>query len=553
MHRHDRARRDQDLHGHQRRPAREADRQEDRRSTTTAAPRRQPTSRSRSTTAARTTFEADGQNDLTVNAGNYSVTEPAAAGYTTTYDNCDNLAIANGETKTCTITNNDAAAKLIVKKIVINDNGGTKTAADFSFKVNGGNATPFEADGQNDLTVNAGNYSVTEPAAAGYTTTYDNCNNVAIANGATATCTITNNDQPAKLIVKKIVINDNGGTAIASDFSFKVNGGNAVSFEADGQNDLTVDAGNYSVTEPAADGYTTTYDNCDNVALANGETKTCTITNNDQPAKLIVIKQVVNDNGGKAVSSDFTLAVDATNPTPASFKGADSPGVEVSLTPGAYSVSETGGPAGYTGSFSADVHRHDRARRDQDLHGHQRRPAGEADRQEGRDQRQRRHQDAQPTSRSRSTAATPTPFEADGQNDLTVDAGNYSVTEPAAAGYTTTYDNCDDLTVANGETKTCTITNNDQPAKLIVKKIVINDNGGTKTAADFSFKVNGGNAHPVRGRRPERPHGQRRQLLGHRARSRRLHHHLRQLQRAGARQRRHGNLHRSRTTTSPRS
>ncbi len=439
-----------------------------------------------------TKFEADGQNDLTVNAGNYSVTEPAAAGYTTTYDNCDNLAVANGETKTCTITNNDAAAKLIVKKIVINDDGGTKTAADFSFKVNGGNPTPFEADGQNDLTVNAGNYSVTEPAADGYTTTYDNCNNVAIANGATATCTITNNDQPAKLIVKKIVINDNGGSAIASDFSFKVNGGNAVSFEADGQNDLTVDAGNYSVTEPAADGYTTTYDNCDNVALANGETKTCTITNNDQPSKLIVIKQVVNDNGGKAVSSDFTLAVDATNPTPASFKGADSPGVEVSLTPGAYSVSETGGPAGYTGSFSA---------------------ACTGTIALGETKTCTVTNDDRPAklivkkvvindNGGTKTAAdfsftvnggNPTPFEADGQNDLTVDAGNYSVSEPAAAGYTTTYDNCDDLTVANGETKSCTITNNDQPAKLIVKKIVINDNGGTKTAADFSFKLNGGN------------------------------------------------------------
>ena len=52
--------------------------------------------------------------------------------------------------------------------------------------------------------------------------------------------------------------------------------------------------------------------------------------------------------------------------------------------------------------------------------------------------------------------------------------------------------------LANGATATCTITNDDQPAKLIVRKIVINDNGGTKTAADFSFTVNGGNATPSR-------------------------------------------------------
>ena len=300
-----------------------------------------------------TAFEADGQNDLTVDAGSYSVTEPAAAGYTTTYDNCDNLALANGETKTCTITNNDQPAKLIVKKIVINDNGGTKTAADFSFKLNGGNATPFEADGQNDLTVNAGNYSVTEPAAAGYTTTYDNCSELVLANGAAATCTITNDDQPAKLIVRKIVINDNGGTKTAADFSFTVNGGSATAFEADGQNDLTVNAGGYSVTEPAAAGYTTSYDNCSELTLANGATATCTITNNDQPAKLIVKKIVINDNGGTKTAGDFTLAVNADSATPASFAGSTN-GVTVSLHPGGYSVSETGGADGYTASLSAD-------------------------------------------------------------------------------------------------------------------------------------------------------------------------------------------------------
>ena len=271
VHRHDRARRDQDLHRHEQRPAREADRQEDRHQRQRRHQDAQPTSRSRSTAAApprsrptaRTTSPS-----TPATTRSPSPQQPATPPPTTT---ATTLAIANGATATCTITNNDQPAKLIVKKIVINDNGGTDDRADFSFKVNGGNATPFEADGQNDLTVNAGNYSVTEPAAAGYTTTYDNCDNVAIANGGTATCTITNNDQPAKLIVKKIVINDNGGTAVASDFSFKVNGGTATPFEADGQNDLTVNAGNYSVTEPAAAGYTTTYDNCDSVALANGE------------------------------------------------------------------------------------------------------------------------------------------------------------------------------------------------------------------------------------------------------------------------------------------
>jgi uncharacterized repeat protein (TIGR01451 family) len=62
--------------------------------------------------------------------------------------------------------------------------------------VNGGTAQPFEADAQNDLIVAAGSYSVTEPAVAGYTTSYSNCSNLLIPNGGSATCTITNNDVP---------------------------------------------------------------------------------------------------------------------------------------------------------------------------------------------------------------------------------------------------------------------------------------------------------------------------------------------------------------------
>ena len=83
--------------------------------------------------------------------------------------------VVNGGSKTCTITNDDVAGTLIVKKVVINDNGGTKGAADFAFDVAGPSASSdvsFEADGQNDLTVNAGTYNVTENVAAGYSTTY---------------------------------------------------------------------------------------------------------------------------------------------------------------------------------------------------------------------------------------------------------------------------------------------------------------------------------------------------------------------------------------------
>ena len=440
-------------------------------------------------------FEADGQNNLSVDAGTYSVVEPSVTGYATSYSNCSQVVIPLGGTATCTITNDDRPATLIVKKVVVNDDGGTATAGAFSFRVNGGSAIAFEADGQNDLTVDAGTYSVTEPAVSGYATSYSNCSQLVIPLGGSATCTITNDDQPATLIVKKVVVNDNGGSKQAQDFSFQVNGGSAVGFEADGRNDLTVDAGTYNVVEPAVAGYGTTYDNCSNLVIPNGGSATCTVTNNDVAASLTVIKQVVNDDGGAAVAGDFTMTINGVSVAGgSSFAGAAAPGVTKTLTTvGAYSVTEAAEP-GYTQTgASADC-------------------SGTI--ALGESKTCTITNDDQPATLivkkvvvndngGSATAddfsfqvngASAIGFEADGQNDLTVDAGTYNVVEPAVAGYSTTYQGCSNIQLDPGESATCTVTNNDQSATLIVKKVVVNDDGGTATADDFSFVVNGGQA-----------------------------------------------------------
>ncbi len=445
-----------------------------------------------------TSFEADGQNDLNVDAGTYSVVEAAAAGYTTSYDNCSDVVIASGGTATCTITNNDQPGTLIVKKIVVNDNGGTKLAIDFSFSVNRGSAVTFEADGQNDLSVSAGTYSVAEIAVDGYTATYENCTDMVIANGGTATCTITNNDQPGTLIVKKIVVNDNGGAKLASDFSFAVNGGDAISFEADGQNDFSANAGTYNIVETAAAGYTTSYDNCSDMVIANGGTATCTVTNDDQPGTLIVKKIVINDNGGTKVASDFSFAVNGGDAISFEADGENS----LNVNAGNYTILEPS-VDGYTasyencsnldipngGSTTCTITNNDA-------------PVEElpatlivkkivVNDNDGTKL-------ASDFSFSVNGAAVVT-FEADGQNDFSVSAGTYSIVETAADGYAVTYENCSNVVIASGGTATCTITNNDVPveevpATLIVKKIVVNDDGGTKIVSDFSFAVNDGGA-----------------------------------------------------------
>ncbi|MEJ0021450.1 MAG: hypothetical protein WDN47_02575 [Candidatus Doudnabacteria bacterium] len=80
------------------------------------------------------------------------------------------------------------------------------------------------------------------------------------------------------------------------------------------------------------------------------------------PAFLTVIKHVINDNGGTATASDFTMTISGVtvinplnplDPHPASFPGQESPGTDRTIiSDGTYNVTESG-PAGYTATFSA--------------------------------------------------------------------------------------------------------------------------------------------------------------------------------------------------------
>jgi hypothetical protein len=246
-----------------------------------------------------------------------------------------------------------------VIKHVVNDNGGTRTAGDFTLSVTGTPANPASFSGAEapgtSVTVDAGSYSVDEGAVSGYTKSLSADCAGTIANGETKTCTITNDDEAAHLTVIKHVVNDNGGTRTAGDFTLSVTATsvNPASFagaEAPGT-PVLLDAGSYSVDEGAVSGYTKSLSTDCAGTIANGETKTCTITNNDEAAHLTVIKHVINDNGGTRTAGDFTLSVTATSVNPASFAGAEAPGTPVLLDAGSYSVDE-GAVSGYSKSLS---------------------------------------------------------------------------------------------------------------------------------------------------------------------------------------------------------
>jgi len=227
--------------------------------------------------------------------------------------------LADKDNYDCTFINSRQKAKLTVVKDPTNDSGGTASPDDFLLTVNGGAVL---SDIENEYNANT-NLALGETPVAGYEFVRiddDDSGRCPSALGETfqlqpgddVTCTIVNDDQPSTLIVKKVLINDNGGTKVNSDFEFSVNGAAAISFEADGQNDLTVDAGTYSVVETAVSGYTTTYDNCTNVVIANGGSTTCTITNNDIDYKPI-IKIVKTGPTTAKVGDTVTYNFEVTN------------------------------------------------------------------------------------------------------------------------------------------------------------------------------------------------------------------------------------------------
>ena len=189
----------------------------------------------------------------------------------------------------------------MVKKVVVDDNGGSKIATDFSFKVNAGAPVQFQQDTdhaarqeQRSARTPAATRSPSPPppatrrASPTTRTPTRTATTLNVGNGQTVICTITNNDQAGTLIVKKTVV---GGTKHATDFSFKVNAGASITFIQDGdqlhgKNTLVENAGPYSVVEDAMSGYAATYTNdqnantnCTNLTVGNGQTVTCTITN----------------------------------------------------------------------------------------------------------------------------------------------------------------------------------------------------------------------------------------------------------------------------------
>jgi hypothetical protein len=184
---------------------------------------------------------------------------------------------------------------------------------------------------------NAGNHTVSETGQTGYSQTITgDCasdGTITLALGDDKSCTITNNDIGPKLTVTKVVINDNGGTKVVSDFPLFVDSTGVTSGVKNGFN-----AGSHTVSETGQTGYSQTISgDCASdgtITLALGDDKSCTITNNDQPGTIIVQKLI------KPTGSSTSFAFQTTGSGYGSFSLAGGQQDSQSLNAGSYTVKE---------------------------------------------------------------------------------------------------------------------------------------------------------------------------------------------------------------------
>lgn len=449
----------------------------------------------------------------TLPTGTYHVDENTLpTGYTFGgYTGCNsdgNISVTKDHNVTCTLENHDLPGTLIVKKIVINDNGGTKTAKDFSFSVDSAFAQNFNVNGENDLTEAAGYYAIAETPDSGYTTSYDNCTRIYVPNGGTATCTITNDDIAPTLTLTKVVNETHGGTAKPDDFQLTVGDTSVLS----GATNVYLANHPYTLNETQLPGYTFTSITGDKVCpavlggtvtLNPGDNVSCTITNSDVAPSLTLVKEVNNQYGGTAVATDWTLT--ATGPTTISDDGGVVSGDTFSA--GTYTLSESDGPTGYVaGNWNCTGVENDGSSINlkvgdsatctlinSDTSGHL--IVTKVTDPENTDTEFTIHATSINESGEVLSDATQTITGSDSV-DYSVKAGTYSVTEDPTAGWTQTNNDCLNQEVAMGTTVHCTITNTELGRVIVTKYDDINGNGqqdeGESSLSDWTINLSSG-------------------------------------------------------------
>jgi prealbumin domain-containing protein/Big-like domain-containing protein/PKD domain-containing protein len=286
------------------------------------------------------------------------------------------LVLAADDNATCTIINTfvpiPPTAHLTLVKTVDNAGGGTALDTDWTLSANG----PTFVSGTTgsvsvtNVVVIPGTYILGETGPAGYSATVS-CTGgtltgvaLVLAVDESATCTINNTFVPgqptAHLTLVKTVDNTAGGTTSASSWTLHATGPTPISGGTGSAavTNAVVSPGTYTLAESGGSpNYSASAWSCvggtltgSSLVLVADESATCTIVNTFVPepptAHLTLVKTVDNAGGGTALETAWTLSADG--PTPISGSTGSAAVTNAVITPGTYTLGESGGPTGYT-------------------------------------------------------------------------------------------------------------------------------------------------------------------------------------------------------------
>jgi hypothetical protein len=286
---------------------------------------------------------------VAVQAGTYTETEAAKAGWDLTSLTCNDsdstgststrvatFHVAVGENVVCTYTNTQQGS-IAVKKVTV---PASDTTTQFSYSGNAGAQTLTNGQTSTAVSVAPGTYTETEAAKTGWDLTNISCNDsdstgststgiatFIVAAGENVVCTYTNTSRGALQITKQSIKSGHAGLALA-EFSITGPGGySQTGLKSDANGIVCVDGlvgGDYTVTETKApDGYT--------IDNPSGVTKTVTATGakctdasftgqtltfNDTPKTDLDITVKSQDTGAGGSNSTITCTKDVASGTP---------------------------------------------------------------------------------------------------------------------------------------------------------------------------------------------------------------------------------------------
>ena len=459
----------------------------------------------------------------TVSPGTYSVSETVPTGWKEVSNTCNDIVIAKGETKECTITNTKYGSITIVKdarpsidKVFYFDTTVPGTP-NFSLVDLSGSSNPSKVIEN----VVAGTYSVTENAAPGWDLTSATCTDgspvsaINLSAGENVTCTFVNvkrgsisghkyYDEDGKAETTNdrhpvqgwtIFIDTNGNGKLDDGEASKITGADGKYIFSD------IKPGTYTIIEVMQSGWINLTGLTQTITIVAGENRENVDFVNIEYPTIQVIKKV-DTNGDGTVdqenATDWEWKLDGTT-----YQTGIAP---VSKMPGTYSLSETQKPNYHVTSLvckNGETEIVNEASESASI------TLKSGDKvvctfTNARNLGQLIVKKVVVNDNGGTLEAkdfsftidggTPIQFEEDGQNEYTKYAGlSYNIVEVEAdqRGYTTSYDNCTNVTVPHNGTATCTITNNDNKPSLKLVKEVVNDNGGNKVAADWTLTATG--------------------------------------------------------------